>query len=154
MEKQGESGLVIDAMGIMEVLPHRDPMLLIDTVLEYKAGVYTVAKKQFTCGEAYFQGHYPQKPIVPGTILLEGLSQTATFAILSGEKRGGQSAVYRSKQIALFQGGRSGRLRYLQGRDHKEQTWPLECERRGNVGRAGMHQCGNDVCKWKRCIEI
>lgn len=89
MEKQGEIGLVIDAMGIMEVLPHRYPMLLIDTVLEYKAGVYTVAKKQFTCGEAYFQGHYPEKPIVPGTILLEGLSQTATFAILSGEKRGG-----------------------------------------------------------------
>lgn len=152
MEKQGEHGLVVDAMEIMEILPHRYPMLLIDTVLEYKAGVYTVAKKQFTYGEAYFQGHYPENPIVPGTILLEGLSQTATFAILSGEKRGGQSALYRSKQIALFQGGRSGRLRYLQGGDYKEQTWTLERERRGRIGRAGVYQCGNDICKWKRCI--
>lgn len=79
----------MDTMEIMKILPHRYPMLLIDTVLEYEAGVYAVAKKQFTYGEAYFQGHYPENPIVPGTILLEGLSQTATFAILSGEKRGG-----------------------------------------------------------------
>lgn len=92
----------MDTMEIMKILPHRYPMLLIDTVLEYEAGVYTVAKKQFTYDEAYFQGHYPEKPIVPGTILLEGLSQTASFAILSGEKRGGQSALYGSKQITLF----------------------------------------------------
>lgn len=89
MEKQCKQGVTIDAMEIMKILPHRYPMLLIDIVFEYDAGIYAVAKKLFSCNEVYFQGHYPKKPIVPGTLLLEGLSQTATFAILSGENRGG-----------------------------------------------------------------
>lgn len=89
MGKQCKQGATIDAMEIKKILPHRYPMLLIDTILEYDAGIYAVAKKSFSCNEAYFQGHYPEKPIVPGTLLLEGLSQTATFAILSRENWGG-----------------------------------------------------------------
>lgn len=90
MGKQCKQRVTIDAMEIMKILPHRYPMLLIDAVLEYEAGIYAIAKKLFSCNEACFQGHYPEKPIVPGTLLLEGLSQTATFAILSGENlRGG-----------------------------------------------------------------
>lgn len=89
MGKQCKQGATIDSMEIMKILPHRYPMLLIDTILEYDAGIYAVAKKLFSCNEAYFQGHYPEKPIAPGTLLLEGLSQTATFAILSGDNWGG-----------------------------------------------------------------
>lgn len=88
MEKQDKQNIIADVMDIMEILPHRYPMLLIDAVLEYEAGVFAVAKKEFSYNEPFFQGHYPKKPIVPGTLLLEGLSQAAAFAILSGE--GGQ----------------------------------------------------------------
>lgn len=98
---------MVDAVDIMEVLPHRYPMLLIDAVLECEAGAYAVAKKAFTYNEPYFQGHYPQKPIVPGTFLLEGLSQTATYALLSGVG-GGYPALYRGKQNASFQKRISG----------------------------------------------
>lgn len=87
MEGQDKQETVTDVMGIMKILPHRYPMLLIDAVPEYEAGCFAVAKKLFSYNEAYFQGHYPRKPIVPGTLLLEGLSQTASFAILSGESR-------------------------------------------------------------------
>lgn len=88
MEKHTDQNVVLDVMGIMEILPHRYPMLLIDAVLDYEAGSFTIAKKLFSCNEAYFVGHYPQNPIVPGTVLLEGLSQAAAFTILSGEKSG------------------------------------------------------------------
>lgn len=87
MEKQQEHNKVVSTEEIMKVLPHRFPMLLIDTILEYEAGSYAIAKKVFSYTESYFAGHYPKHPIVPGTILLESLSQTASFAILSGGGR-------------------------------------------------------------------
>lgn len=94
MVKQGKQNIMADVMDIMEILPHRYPMLLIDAVLEYEAGIFAVAKKEFSYNEPYFQGHYPRKPIVPGTLLLESLSQTATFAILSGESGGEDSLLF------------------------------------------------------------
>lgn len=89
MENQEEQNRVISTEEIMETLPHRFPMLLLDTVLQYEAGSCAIAKKAFSYTEPYFVGHYPKRPIVPGTLLLEALSQTAAFAILSGKYRGG-----------------------------------------------------------------
>ena len=79
----GKQDKMTGIIGIKEVLPHRYPMLMIDAVLEYEAGVRAVSKKVFSYNEAFFPGHYPDHPIVPGTLLLESLSQTASFAILS-----------------------------------------------------------------------
>lgn len=118
MEKQRKQVVMADAMDIMKILPHRYPMLLIDAIIEYEAGAFAVGRKRFSYNEPYFQGHYPKQPIVPGTILLEGLSQAASFAILSGEIRGGQPAVHRSRRAAFLPGGFPRRLRYLQGRNH------------------------------------
>ena len=81
---------VADVMDILDVLPHRYPMLLIDSVLEYEAGRFAVTKKAFTYNEPFFQGHYPRAPIVPGTVQLESLSQAATFAILSDTTKRGK----------------------------------------------------------------
>lgn len=89
MENQEEQNRVISTEEIMEILPHRFPMLLLDTVLKYEAGNCAIAKKAFSYTESYFAGHYPKHPIVPGTLLLEALSQTAAFAILSGKYGGG-----------------------------------------------------------------
>lgn len=84
------------AIQIMKVLPHRYPMLLIDTVEECVPGEFAVAKKNFSYDAAYIQGHYPENPIVPGTVLLESLTQTASYTVLSAEHGGGNPFVYRS----------------------------------------------------------
>lgn len=94
MERQTKQGVSADAIDIMKILPHRYPMLLIDAVLEYEAGSFAVARKTFSYNEAYLQGHYPKQPIVPGTVLLEGLSQAAAFAILSGRNGGADCLLF------------------------------------------------------------
>lgn len=94
MERLDERNIAVNVMEIMKILPHRYPMLLIDTILEYEAGIFAVAKKSFSYNEEYLQGHYPGKPIVPGTVLLESLSQAASFALLSDEKCKGCSLLF------------------------------------------------------------
>ncbi|HJW09289.1 MAG TPA: 3-hydroxyacyl-ACP dehydratase FabZ [Holophagaceae bacterium] len=60
-------------------LPHRYPFLLVDRVLEREPGVRVVAEKLVTAGEAYLQGHFPERPLVPGVMMLEMLAQAGGF---------------------------------------------------------------------------
>lgn len=94
----------MDVIQIMEILPHRYPMLLIDMIEENVAGRYAITKKNFSFNEPYIQGHYPGDPIVPGTVLLEALSQTASYTILTAENEQGG--------VLLFAG--VDKLRFLQ----------------------------------------
>jgi 3-hydroxyacyl-[acyl-carrier-protein] dehydratase len=66
---------------ILEYLPHRYPFLLIDRVLELEPGKSIVAIKNVAINEPFFQGHFPEKPIMPGVMILEAMAQAA--AILS-----------------------------------------------------------------------
>ena len=69
---------------IMEILPHRHPFLLIDTVEEVEPGVRAVAKKNVTFNEPFFAGHFPGEPVMPGVLIIEALAQTAAiFAFMS-----------------------------------------------------------------------
>ena len=61
-------------------LPHREPFVFLDAVLEHEPGVRAVARKKFAHSEAMFLGHFPGDPIVPGVILTEALAQTAGLA--------------------------------------------------------------------------
>jgi UDP-3-O-[3-hydroxymyristoyl] N-acetylglucosamine deacetylase / 3-hydroxyacyl-[acyl-carrier-protein] dehydratase len=76
----GENG-VIDIMGIMSLLPHRYPFLLVDRVLELDPGRRAVAIKNVSVNEPFFRGHWPGQPIMPGVLIVEALAQAAGVLI-------------------------------------------------------------------------
>ena len=78
----------MDIHEILEHLPHRYPLLLVDRVLEVVPGERIVALKNVTVNEPFFPGHYPHHPVMPGVLIIEALAQTA--AILSFKTLGGK----------------------------------------------------------------
>jgi 3-hydroxyacyl-[acyl-carrier-protein] dehydratase len=76
----------IDIHQILKKLPHRYPMLLVDRVLEFEVGKRLLAVKNVTINEPFFVGHFPQRPVMPGVLILEAMAQAA--ALLSLESAG------------------------------------------------------------------
>ncbi len=92
MEKQLNS---MDINDILEHLPHRYPFLLVDKVLDYEAGKYLVAIKNVSYNEPQFTGHFPQKPILPGVLVIEALAQaTGILAYKSTDSKPGGNSLY------------------------------------------------------------
>jgi 3-hydroxyacyl-[acyl-carrier-protein] dehydratase len=69
--------MTLDINGILKVMPHRYPFLLIDRVLELEPGVRIAALKNVTINEPHFQGHFPEQPVMPGVLMIEALAQAA-----------------------------------------------------------------------------
>ena len=67
----------VDIVSVMEMIPHRYPILLVDRILEYVAGERAVGLKNVTFNEPHFQGHFPGWPVMPGVLIIEGMAQTA-----------------------------------------------------------------------------
>jgi 3-hydroxyacyl-[acyl-carrier-protein] dehydratase len=88
-----ESGMVdsVDIGRIMEMIPHRYPMLLVDRVVEIAAGESAVGIKNVTINEPQFQGHFPQRAMMPGVLIVEAMAQTAGILVvhsMGGEAEG------------------------------------------------------------------
>src|SRR5699024_11318834 len=70
---------------IKDIIPHRYPFLLVDQVLEKKSGERVVGLKNVTVNEPFFEGHFPDYPVMPGVLILEALAQTGAIAVLEME---------------------------------------------------------------------
>lgn len=79
---------------IKEIIPQREPFLMIDEVEEYKAGESAISYKYVNKEEWYFKGHFPGNPIMPGVLITESLAQTGAIAILSVEENRGKNALF------------------------------------------------------------
>lgn len=92
----------MDITEIQKVLPHRYPFLLIDRVEEVVPGQKAVAIKNVTMNEYFFQGHFPQEPVMPGVLIIEALAQTGAVAVLSIEENKGKIAYFAGIDKAKF----------------------------------------------------
>lgn len=72
----------LDVNGIMKMIPHRYPFLMIDKVVDIVKGESAVGEKGVTVGEPHFQGHFPQRPIMPGVLIVEAMAQTAGVLVV------------------------------------------------------------------------
>jgi 3-hydroxyacyl-[acyl-carrier-protein] dehydratase len=112
---------------IEEIIPHREPFLLLDEVTVIEPGVRVVARKRVREDEWYLRGHFPGRPIMPGVLMVEALAQAGAVAVLAEEANRGK--------LALFAGIEDIRFKRLVGPgDELELT--CEVERvRGPIGR-------------------
>jgi 3-hydroxyacyl-[acyl-carrier-protein] dehydratase len=112
---------------IEQILPHRDPFLLIDEVLELTPGVGALARKEVRADEWYLAGHFPGRPVMPGVLIVEALAQTGAVAVLSEPENRGR--------LALFAGIDDCRFKRIV---EPGDTLELRCELekvRGPIGR-------------------
>jgi 3-hydroxyacyl-[acyl-carrier-protein] dehydratase len=112
---------------IEEILPHRDPFLLLDEVIELEPGVRVVARKLVREDEWYLTGHFPGRPIMPGVLMVEAMAQTGAVAVLSDEENHGKLALFAGIDDVRFK-------RIVVPGDELELTCELE-RVRGPVGR-------------------
>ncbi len=86
--------LPLEAADIMRILPHRYPFLLVDRVIELEPGKRAVGIKMVTANEPQFTGHFPERPIMPGVLMVEALAQTAGVAILTLDEYRGKMGLF------------------------------------------------------------
>jgi UDP-3-O-[3-hydroxymyristoyl] N-acetylglucosamine deacetylase/3-hydroxyacyl-[acyl-carrier-protein] dehydratase len=85
---------ILDINGIRNILPHRYPFLFVDKVLELTPVVRAVAVKNVTANEPFFQGHFPDKPVMPGVLMVEAMAQVGGIAVLTAPENKGKLALF------------------------------------------------------------
>lgn len=87
-------GEIRDIQWIREILPHRYPLLLVDRVIEIVPDERIVALKNVTANEPFFNGHFPDRPVMPGVLLVEGMAQAGGILLLESRPEGHTKLMY------------------------------------------------------------
>jgi UDP-3-O-[3-hydroxymyristoyl] N-acetylglucosamine deacetylase/3-hydroxyacyl-[acyl-carrier-protein] dehydratase len=102
MRGQGKTQPALDASNIMQVLPHRFPFLLVDRILSYVPYERVVGIKNVTVNEPFFQGHWPNMPIMPGVLIIETMAQVSAVLLFDGNGNAGKLAYFMGISNARF----------------------------------------------------
>lgn len=86
--------LPLDVRAIRRIIPHRYPILLVDRIVELDPGKRAVGLKNVTTNEWFFEGHFPDNPIMPGVLIIEALAQTGAVAALSADEFAGKLGLF------------------------------------------------------------
>jgi 3-hydroxyacyl-[acyl-carrier-protein] dehydratase len=94
----------IDIQRIMQMIPHRYPFLMIDRVVDVINGESAIGIKNVSINESYFQGHFPQHPVMPGVLMIEAMAQTAAVLVVQtlGPESEGKLVYFMSVDNARF----------------------------------------------------
>lgn len=87
---------------ICEIIPHRHPFLFVDKILEMEPMKRCVGQKNVSFNDSFFQGHYPNYPIMPGVLIVEALAQVGAYLLLSTEEYRGKLPIFRGIDKAKF----------------------------------------------------
>ncbi len=94
----------VDIISVMEMIPHRYPILLVDRILEFVPGERAVGLKNVTFNEPHFQGHFPGWPVMPGVLIVEAMAQTSACLVVKtlGDEAKGKVVYFMSIEEAKF----------------------------------------------------
>lgn len=94
----------IDIMRIMDMIPHRYPILLVDRIVDYVEDESAVGLKNVTFNEPHFQGHFPRMPVMPGVLIVEAMAQTSAILVVQtmGKAAEGKLVYFMSIDSAKF----------------------------------------------------
>src|SRR5919197_3236141 len=120
------------------VIPHREPFLLIDEVVELEPGRRCVARKRVREDEWYLSGHFPGRPVMPGVLIVEAMAQTGAVAVLSQDENRGRIVYFAGIDDCRFK-------RVVEPGDELELSCELE-RTRGPIGRGRAEaRVGNEL---------
>lgn len=93
-----------DVVKIQEIIPHRYPFLLVDRLVELEPGKRAIGIKNVTVNEPFFEGHFPDYPVMPGVLIIEALAQVGAASVLSLEENRGKLAFFTGIDKVRFRG--------------------------------------------------
>ena len=96
---------------IKQILPHRFPMLLVDRVIEYRKAEHLKAIKNVTINEDFFNGHFPNKAVMPGVLIIEAMAQASCLLLLKEDSIREQSTDSNGEQLILLAGIEKARFK-------------------------------------------
>lgn len=133
--------LVIDSRRILEMIPHRYPIMLVDRLLDIVPGESATGLKNVTFNEPHFQGHFPNVPIMPGVLIIEAMAQTAALLVVHtiGSEIEGKLVYFMSIEEAKFRrpvtpGDQL--MIHVQKIQNRRNVWKFQ----------GTAKVGDDVC--------
>lgn len=132
---------VYTAKEIMEIIPHRQPFMLIDTIEELEEGVRALGKKCVSFNEPYFAGHFPGNPVMPGVLIVEALAQVGAVAMLGTPEMKGKTAYFAGIDKARF------KQKVLPGDVLMLETKIIKVKGPIGIGEATATVDGKVVCK-------
>jgi 3-hydroxyacyl-[acyl-carrier-protein] dehydratase len=142
MTDSANESTTLTAMSIAEILkslPHRYPFLMIDRIIEIDGDNTAIGIKNVTFNEPIFQGHFPENPIFPGVLIIEGMAQTAGAIVIKHDSTSGR------KNIVLMLGVDKAKFRKPSGPGDTIEFHIAKIQRRRNVGRYKAEAIVNGV---------